>query len=230
MGILPCPDLEKINNMDTKEDKLYLIGAGGHAAVLIDAAKIQNRDVECIFDDDENKTGKSISGVRVAGGRKELIPLIKKHGLGSFIISIGDNRIRGSLANWLERKEFKLSSLFHPYSYISDGTTIAEGTVVLSGTVIHPNVVIGKNVIVNTRSVIEHDCVIENCTHISPGAVICGGVTISEYVWIGAGSIIIPNVHIGRGSIIAAGAVVTKNIPENVLVAGNPAEIKKALI
>lgn len=52
-------------------------------------------------------------------------------------------------------------------------------------------------------------------------------VKICENVWIGENAIILPGVEIGKNSIIGAGSVVTKNVPENCIVAGNPAKIIK---
>ncbi|SIN89900.1 acyltransferase [Chitinophaga niabensis] len=52
-------------------------------------------------------------------------------------------------------------------------------------------------------------------------------VVIGDDVWIGTRVIILPGVHIGSHSIIGAGAVVTKDVPEYAIVAGNPATIKK---
>jgi len=52
-------------------------------------------------------------------------------------------------------------------------------------------------------------------------------VTIGENVWIGWGCTILKGVTIGANSIIAAGSIVTKDVPANVLAAGNPATIKK---
>ena len=54
-------------------------------------------------------------------------------------------------------------------------------------------------------------------------------VTIGPNVWIGGGAIICPGVEIGEGSIVAAGAVVTKNVPTNVVVGGNPAKVIKEI-
>jgi len=50
-------------------------------------------------------------------------------------------------------------------------------------------------------------------------------VTIGADVWIGGGAIICPGVTIGARSVIGAGSVVTKNIPEDVLAAGNPCKV-----
>lgn len=54
-------------------------------------------------------------------------------------------------------------------------------------------------------------------------------VTISDDVWIGANAVILPGVTIGRHSVIAAGAVVTKDVPDNTLVGGVPAKVIKSL-
>jgi maltose O-acetyltransferase len=49
-------------------------------------------------------------------------------------------------------------------------------------------------------------------------------VTIGDYVFIGPRAIILPGVTIGRGAVVGAGAVVTKDVPENTIVAGVPAK------
>ncbi|EDS77549.1 maltose O-acetyltransferase [Clostridium botulinum C str. Eklund] len=54
-------------------------------------------------------------------------------------------------------------------------------------------------------------------------------VTIGNNVWIGGGSIINPGVTIGDNSVIGSGSVVTKNIPKNVVAAGNPCKIIKRI-
>ena len=50
-------------------------------------------------------------------------------------------------------------------------------------------------------------------------------ITIGNNVWIGARVIILPGVRVGNGVIIGAGSIVTKNVPDNVVIAGNPAKI-----
>jgi acetyltransferase-like isoleucine patch superfamily enzyme len=54
-------------------------------------------------------------------------------------------------------------------------------------------------------------------------------VIISDNVWIGMNAVILKGVTIGKNSVVAAGAVVTKSVPANVVVAGNPAVITKQL-
>ena len=54
-------------------------------------------------------------------------------------------------------------------------------------------------------------------------------VTIGDDVWIGGNVTVVPGVAIGNGAVIAAGSVVVNNVPERVLVAGNPARVIKSL-
>ncbi|OMJ17856.1 putative acetyltransferase [Smittium culicis] len=58
---------------------------------------------------------------------------------------------------------------------------------------------------------------------------IARSIKIGDNVWIGGGSIILPGITIGNNSVIAAGSVVTKDVPENVVVAGNPAKFMKKI-
>ena len=86
---------------------------------------------------------------------------------------------------------------------------------------------------------IEMDCDIGPCVDFVTGTHYIGSesrragegfakpISIERGRWIGAHSIIMPGVCIGKGSVVAAGSVVTKSVPENVLVAGVPAMVKK---
>ena len=69
----------------------------------------------------------------------------------------------------------------------------------------------------------------KNYVHISPNTTLCGDVHVGEGTQIGAGSVVIPGVRIGKWSLIAAGSVVTKDIPDYVLAAGNRCRVIKSL-
>jgi UDP-3-O-[3-hydroxymyristoyl] glucosamine N-acyltransferase len=74
---------------------------------------------------------------------------------------------------------------------------------------------------------IAHNVVIGKNTLVVAGSVICGSVEIGENCFIGANSTIRQKLKIGNNVIIGMGAVVTKNIPDNEVWAGNPAKFLK---
>ncbi len=81
---------------------------------------------------------------------------------------------------------------------------------------------IGHNVTITANvNILAHDASTKR--HLNYSKI--GKVIIEDNVFIGVNSIILPGVKIGKNSIIAAGSVVTKDVPDNVVVAGNPIKI-----
>jgi acetyltransferase-like isoleucine patch superfamily enzyme len=99
---------------------------------------------------------------------------------------------------------------------------INKGATILSPgrVVIEDNVLIGPEVKIVT---VDHDL------HDRHRLFHFGKVTIRENAWICIGAIICPGVMIGRNVVVAAGGVVTKDVPDNVMVGGNPARIIKTI-
>ena len=103
---------------------------------------------------------------------------------------------------------------------IGKNVTINKGATILSPgqVVIEDNVLIGPEVKITT---VNHDLYDRhNLFHF-------GKVTIKENAWIGIGVVICPGVTIGKNAVVAAGAVVTKDVPDNVVVGGIPAKVIK---
>lgn len=87
----------------------------------------------------------------------------------------------------------------------------------LKSVIIENNVQIGNNVVI-----VDH-----NHDYINRSGYKTGNVIIGKNVWIGANSVILPNVEIGEGAVIAAGSIVTKDVCAYTVVGGNPAKIIK---
>ena len=55
-------------------------------------------------------------------------------------------------------------------------------------------------------------------------------IIIEDNVWIGGGAILLPGVKVGRNAVVGAGAVVTRSVPANTVVAGNPAKVLRRIM
>lgn len=126
--------------------------------------------------------------------------------------------------------------------------TLGQGSSVLGRIVViaPERITIGENSSINVGCFLNarDEIIVGNYVHISPFVIINTGgldykqtmqdrdhikkkVIIRDGVWIGSGAIINPGVEIGENSVIGAGAVVTKDIPANVVAVGVPARIIK---
>ncbi len=147
-----------------------------------------------------------------------------------FTIGIGNPQLRKKLYEKFNQFGGEFTSVISPKADIGHyDNKIYEGCIITSGVKITNSVTIGKGVLINLNSTIGHDTVIEDFVEICPSVSISGNCIIEENVFIGTGAIVLPKVKIGANSVIAAGAVITKNIPANVMVAGVPAKIIKTI-
>lgn len=80
---------------------------------------------------------------------------------------------------------------------------------------------IGDNVTISNSTILLHDASIKK----ELGYVKIGKITIGDNVFVGAGSILLPNIEIGNKVIIGAGSVVSKSIPDNSVAVGNPIRV-----
>jgi len=194
---------------------LNIIGAGGHARVVAEVARLSHyTDIK--FWDDRAGDGAPDTPPNLSG------TLAQAPKYPTFI-AIGNNATRSRIYERLQLYDSPV--LCHPAAVISQTANIALGSVFLAGAIINTDVEIGIGCIMNTACSIDHDCEIGRFVHISPGARLAGGVRVGDYSWIGIGAIVREGITIGRGAQIAAGAVVVKNVPDNVRVAGVPARI-----
>jgi len=202
--------------MDITELQLY--GAGGHGKVVAEAWELSGGRIVMVVDD--NRTITTFKHHRV------LSPDRLENAIQVFV-SIGSNTARKNIVNKLN--SFLFAKVIHPNTIVSSSANLGGGTLVMPGVVVNPGVKIGTHCILNSSSIIEHDSELGDFVHVAPGAVICGGARIGPETLIGANATILPAVKIGFGSTIGAGSVVLKDVPDRVVVAGNPSRIIKRI-
>lgn len=209
---------------------IAILGSGGNCTDILDTLLDINDACgktlyECIgfFDDDKKKWGHSFYGVKVLG------PLLAAKELTDafFIFGIG------SVSNFWQRKEIlektgiaaeRFETIVHPTASVSRMSSVERGTVIFQHVTITSGVRLGRHVYILPNSVISHDDVIGDYTCIAGRTCISGNVHIGKGCYIGAGSVIRDGIHVGDRSLIGMGSNVLKDVPENTVVAGNPAK------
>jgi sugar O-acyltransferase (sialic acid O-acetyltransferase NeuD family) len=206
--------------------QVVLIGAGGHARVVIDAARSSGAfDVVAVVDARLELKATRFEGVEIVGDEASLDPL-RTAGVGAALLGVGSvdvGDVRCALYTRIAAMGFEFPVVVHRAATVAPSATIGPASVVFAGAIVNPGARIGTNVIVNTAAIVEHDVTIEDHAHVSPGAHLAGGVTIGPRSHIGIGSTILQGVRIGEAVVVGAGAVVLHDVADGMRVAGVPA-------
>lgn len=208
-----------------KDNKLIILGSGGHGAVVADIAIEMGCWSSIIFYDDNYISIKEVMGYPVVGSFLDSISL-RNEG-NDFFVAVGNPNVRLKWFYKLIERDLNIVSIRHPSAVISKRALVGAGCVVVANATINARASVGLGCIVNTGATIGHDCIIEEGVHICPGVHLAGGVTVGRLSWIGIGSSVIQGVKIGKGVSIGAGSVIIRDIPDGVTVAGNPGKIIK---
>lgn len=200
---------------------LILVGAGGHARVVLDAARLStNGATLSVRDDNAALAGTLLDGVLI---QTPALPDLATLGGAAVHIAIGHNDVRVRLAQRVQALGAVLVSVIHPRATVAASARIAPGCFIAAGSIVGPGAALGENCIVNHNAVIDHDCILEAGVHIAPGVVLGGGARIGAGTLVGAGAVILPRITVGAHAVIGAGAVVTRSVPSGAQVLGVPA-------
>jgi len=142
------------------------------------------------------------------------------------VCGLGTTR-RSIFSDQVAKYNMPFAKLIHPSARISKKSSLGKGTILSVGVIVAANTKIGNHVMINRGATIGHHTTIDSFVTIGPNANVAGNCKIDSRVYIGISATIIDHVCIGANSTIAAGAVVIKDVPSRVMVAGVPAKIIK---
>ena len=171
-----------MSSESTVANPVWIIGSGGHSAVVIAMLQASNIPVAGILDDQVERLGQRVLGVPVVGRPSELAPDFA----GPAIIAIGRNQVRLRLAaNW---PACQWVSVVHPHAWVHESVSLGPGSVVCAGAVIQPRAVLGPHCLINTGASVDHDCILGAGVHLAQGCRLGGGVRLGDGVWLRLGA------------------------------------------
>jgi sugar O-acyltransferase (sialic acid O-acetyltransferase NeuD family) len=208
--------------------RVAIVGTGGMGretlAILCEHNRVGGQppfEILGFLTNQHDQHGSEVDGIAVLGPETSLgdLPNAKA------ICAIGDPRARIAVVERMTKAGGLFACVMHPSAVCHTNHAIGAGTIVSPGAVITVNVRIGDHVILNNNVSISHDCIIEDFATIAPCAAVTGHVHIGYGAELGANCTILPRIRIGRGALVGAGAVVTRHVAPNTVVAGVPATV-----
>lgn len=206
-------------------------GATGQAKVLKECIEQMNLALVALIENDRTRSS-PFPGVPIYFEKDGLGQWLTEQGPGAsfgFFAAIGGARGQDRMSLQDQAKSLGLTPLVarHPTSFVADDVAVGAGSQIMANSAVCVGSHIGKATIVNTSASVDHECRIGDGVHIGPGATLAGCVIIEDFATVYTGATVLPRIRIGKGSIVGAGAVVTRDVPDHVIVAGNPARILK---
>lgn len=200
---------------------VIVLGAGGHAAVVIDLLRALGREVRgCVAPED----GPASAMAPLLGGDDALDGVSADAvALALGVGSIGDSRVRRIVWERFRMRGFSFPALVHPTAALGSGVTLGDGAVVMMRAAVQTGVQIGEAAILNTACSVDHHARVGAFVHVAPGATLCGDVTIGDDAHVGPGAVVCQGVRVGAGAVLAAGAVVIRDVRAGCRMQGVPA-------
>jgi sugar O-acyltransferase (sialic acid O-acetyltransferase NeuD family) len=200
---------------------LDILGAGGHAKVVIDALLSQGWPADRIRvrDDRIELQDTWLLGCRIFCPVLELGAPSERR----IHAAVGSASLR---QRWLQGSGLPISqwqSVIHAHACVATSAVVGPGSFVAARAVIGPDAKVGESCIVNHGAVVDHDCFVGAFCHVAPGAILGGAARIGNGVLIGSGAVVLPGIRIGAHAVVGAGAVVTRDVQAGVTVSGMPA-------
>jgi sugar O-acyltransferase (sialic acid O-acetyltransferase NeuD family) len=164
----------------------------------------------------------------VLGNMNDIPAFFKKQAFDSVAIGVGYRHrgFRKEIFEFLKARQVPVTTFAHPTAHIEPSATIMEGSIVLIDCTIDARVRLHENVFVSSRCFLSHDVWIRAHTYCAPAINLAGRTEVGERCFLGIATTTVDGIRIGENVQTAAGAVITKDVPADVLVAGVPAVVK----
>jgi sugar O-acyltransferase (sialic acid O-acetyltransferase NeuD family) len=194
---------------------VIVLGAGGHARVVIDALRRAGFAVAGVCAPELSAGQPGPLGAPALGGDGALDGVDRaRYLLANGIGSIGAPAVRQKVFETRKADGWRFVTLVHPAAVVGEDCALGEGAQVMAGAVLQPGVRLGRNTIVNTRAAVDHDCRLGDHVHVAPGVVLSGGVTVGSRSHLGTGAVVIQDIAIGDDVLVGAGAVVIRPVAD----------------
>lgn len=204
------------------KNPFIVLGAGGHAGVVIDMLKSLCLAIKGVSDNKLPVGSSGPLGTLVIGNDEDVLSLdANTINLAMGLGSTGSVALRASVFDKFKSAGFYFPALVHPSAIVSQNTIVKNGAQVMAGAVVQTGAELGGNCLINTSASVDHDCRIGESVHIAPGAVLSGNVDVGCSTHIGAGATIIQSLSIGENVVVGAGVCVLKDVPAKTIIRTN---------
>ena len=197
---------------------LIIVGAGGHALSVADAALSAGWTVVGFYSPDGTGPASALGPVL-----SSLDPLDLSD--TAFALGIGTNHSRETVAQDISKRfaQTEIVSVVHATAWVSPHATVHPGAVILAHTSVGPGSTVGRGALLNTGASLDHESSLGDYASLGPGARTGGNVSVGERTMIGIQAGILHGVTVGSDCVVGGHSFVNSDLDSNIVAWGTPA-------
>ncbi|WP_435627775.1 acetyltransferase [Candidatus Ferrigenium straubiae] len=201
-----------------RKKEIVIVGARGFGKEVVGYIEEHGSyDIVCALDEQDNAP---------LLGHEVVHPQRYSYSCKNAIFAIGYPEHKQEILDKFQPLSLTWETFVHPSSIISRHAMLGAGVVVAPFSLVAGDAHVGSHVLINAFCAVAHDCSIGDRSSLMPYACVNGGVSVGRECLISTGAKVMPGITIGDRCRISAGAVVTRDIPADSLVFGNPAQFQ----
>jgi len=206
---------------------IVVVGASGHAKVVIDIIEKQGYFNIIGLIDDLKERGSKLMGYEVLGDTGRIADLAAGGGIAGGIVAIGHNWVRHHVVQNIRDRSsgFQFVNAIHPSARIAREVRLGMGVALMAGVSVNPGTHIGDFCFINTNASVDHDNTLGDFSCLQPNAATGGNVRIGAFSVVSMGANVIHGVDIGVHTVVGAGSTVLADLPDRVVAYGTPCRV-----
>jgi sugar O-acyltransferase (sialic acid O-acetyltransferase NeuD family) len=204
--------------------RVVIYGASEGGLAVLDCLKAMvGYEAVAFLDDDPALIGRAYGGLPVWPG--DVMDTLAAKGIGSMASHIAKSTIRQKIFAQAQQAGLAALNVIHPAATVSTSVKMGVGNLIKAGAIVDCEVQLGDACIIDNGAVIPHHNIFGNGCHVAPGVSMGGGCRIGDRTVLGIGASLAARLRIGADVIVGTGACVVRDVPDGVIVEGNPAKI-----
>ena len=203
--------------------KIVIVGNGGHASSVAEAASSHGFEVDCLLGTSEDSLG---------GDFAALLSALSKFDLSStsLALGLGTNHLRSMAFERIHSMfpEARFPVVIHSSAWVSPTASLGQGVVLLAQDSVGSGSTLGVGALINTGASLDHDSTLGDFASLGPGARTGGNTLIGPRTMLGLQAGILHGRTIGEDTVVGAHSLVVEEIPPLSVAMGTPCRVTRS--
>ena len=199
------------------QGQLIIVGSGGHALSVADAALSTGWTIVGFYSLEESGPASTLGPILSTLEERDLLR-------NALALGIGTNHTRESALDEITQSfpDARVVPVIHRTAWVSPYAAVQPGAVILAHATVGPGCTVGRGALINAGASLDHESSLGNFASLGPGASTGGSVSVGDRTMVGMQATILQGIRIGSDAVVGAHSLVNSDVESNIVAWGNP--------